>query len=86
MNPNLIRLLALLGQGSVATGVASMLADNEKNIDKDKFHGSYKDYLEDEDIPLEERMERNDRVQANRYENSPAHKAKLEALKKLRGE
>lgn len=84
MNPNLIKLLALLGQGSMVAGGLGMLADKE--MDKaPKMHGSYQDYLEDEDVPLEERMARVEKVQANKYENSPAHKAKLEALKKLQG-
>ena len=85
MNPQLLRLLALLGQGGMVAGGLGMLVD-ESNKEKPKYHESYEDYLKDEDIPLEERMKRVEQIQSDRYKNSQAHKAKLEALKKLQGE
>jgi hypothetical protein len=84
MNPNLIRLLALLAQGGMVAGGVGMLADKDKNK-LDKKHDSYEDYLQDEEIPIEERMKRVEEVQSDRYEDSPAHRAKLQALKNLRG-
>ena len=85
MNPNLIRLLALLAQGGMVAGGVGMLADKDKNK-LDKKHDSYQDYLQDEEIPIEERMKRVEEVQANKYQDSAAHKAKLQALKNLRGQ
>jgi hypothetical protein len=80
MSPALIKLLALLGQGGMVAGTAGMLLDKD---DQPKMHGSYQDYLEDESIPLEERMKQVEKVEGYRYQNSPAHKARLEALKRL---
>jgi hypothetical protein len=85
MNLNLIRLLALLAQGGMVAGGVGMLADKDKNK-LDKKHDSYQDYLQDEEIPIEERMQRVEDVQANKYKDSAAHKAKLQALKNLRGQ
>jgi hypothetical protein len=84
MNPNLIKLLALLGQGAMVAGGVGMLADKDMQP-AEKRYDSYEDYLRDEEVPLEERMARVEQRQRDKYENSPAHKAKLEALKKLQG-
>lgn len=82
MSSGLIRLLALLGQGGMLAGTAGMLLDKDKDSEYKK-HASYQDYLEDETIPLEERMKNVEKISGYRYENSPAHRARLEALKKL---
>ena len=83
MNPGLLKLLALLGQGGVVAGGLGMLLDKDKDAEHKK-HGSYQEYLEDESIPLEERMKQVEKVEGYRYENSPAHRARLEALKRLK--
>lgn len=80
MNPALLKLLALLGQGGIVAGTAGMLLDKD---DQPKMHDSYQDYLEDESIPLEERLQHVEKVQTNRYINSPAGRARFEALKRL---
>ena len=88
MNPNLLRLLALLGQGSMVAGGIGMLVDKDKDA-APKSYGSYQEFLEDESVPLEDRMKQVEQIQRYRSENSPAHrdrnKAKLDALKKLQG-
>lgn len=82
MNPGLLKLLALLGQGGMVAGGLGMLLDKDKDAEHKK-HGSYQEYLEDESIPLEERMANVEKIGEYRYENSPAHRARLEALRRL---
>lgn len=84
MNPNTLRLLALLAQSGMVAGGLGMLVDHDNKADP-KTHSSYQDYLEDESIPLEEKIKKVEQLQKYKYEDSPAGRhAKLGALKKLR--
>ena len=73
MSPALLKLLSLLGSGTMVAGPLGMLVD-ESNKEKTKHYGSYQEYLEDEDVPLEERVKRAEDIQKNRYISSPAHR------------
>ena len=58
MNPNTLKLLALLAQGGMVAGGLGMLVDQDNKLkDQPKMHDSYQDYLEDESIHLEESEE-----------------------------